>query len=213
MGPLACVHTLAHVYTVSAPSHVNSRRRALERCFEYGPRWPRPAGPRGRQDLERRCAGRGWLAGGGPPLPSVLGAGQLLGCRFLCEAVTGRNTALRGPSWAEPGCDGFPFAGWRLSFHQQCYKRKSTLVSILGKCLLLGRILEVPSGSPRHKLGSGPTGAWTPARTPRRLAGDSPQRGAPRSPGLVHGHLPGLQGPSCPPGRPCRGCPRPRGDT
>lgn len=170
----------------------------------------RPPGQAGPGETLR---GEGLAGRWGPSAPQHPGRGQLLGCRFLCEGVTGRNTALRGPSWAEPGCDGFPFAGWRLSFHQQCYKRKSTLVSILGKCWLLGRILEVPSGSPRHKLGSGPTGAWTPARTPWRLAGDSPQRGAPRSPGLVHGHLPGLQGPSCPPGRPCRGCPRPRGDT
>lgn len=207
MGPLACVHTLAHVYTVSAPSHVNSRRRAPERCFGYGPRWPRPAGPPGQAGPGETLRGEGLAGRWGPSAP------QRPGWRGSCSVTGSFVRGSRGgtqPSEAragrsgwtgeEPGCDGFPFAGWRLGFHQQCYKRKSTLVLIPEKCWLLGRILEVPSGSPRHKLGSGPTGAWAPARTPRRLAGDSPQRVAPRSPGLVHGHLPGLQGPSCPPG-------------
>lgn len=157
--------------------------------------------PQGRQDLERRCAGRGWLAGGGPRLPSILGGGAAARSRVTGYVVRGSRGGTQ-PSKAravrsrwtgeEPGCDGFPFAGWRLSFHQQCYKRKSTLVSIPGKCWLPGRILEVPSGSPRHKLGSGPTGAWAPARTPRRLAGDSPQsssepRAGPRAPSRAAG--------------------------
>lgn len=146
-GSPVCVHTLAHVYTVSAPSHVNSRRRAAGAAASgMGRGGLGLQAPQGRQDLERGCAGRGWLAGGGLRLPSILGGGVVLGQRgYTVRGVKARrNTALQGPSCAEPldreepGCDGFPFAGWRLSFHQQCYERKSTLVSIPGKCWLPG---------------------------------------------------------------------------
>lgn len=148
----------------------------------------------GRTWREAARGGAGWQVGA-LRSPASWVAGRLLGRGLHCEGVTGRNTALQGRSrWTgeEPGCDGFPFAGWRLSFHQQCYERKSTLVSIPGKCWLPGRILEVPSGSPRHKLGSGPTGAWAPAQTPRRLAGDSRQsssepRAGPRAPSRAAG--------------------------
>lgn len=187
------------MYTVSAPSHVNSRRRALERSFGHGPRWPWPAGPSGQAGPGERLRGEGLAGRWGPSAPQH--PGWRGGCWVAGYTVRGSQGGTP-PSKAravqsrwtgeEPGCDGFPFAGWRLSFHQQCYERKSTLVSIPGKCWLPGRILEVPSGSPRHKLGSGPTGAWAPAQTPRRLAGDSRQsssepRAGPRAPSRAAG--------------------------
>lgn len=87
--------------------------------------------PQGRQDLERGCAGRaGWQVGAllAPQHPGWRGGCWVAG---YTVRVTGRNTALQGPSCAEPldreepGCDGFPFAGWRLSFLNSVIKEKA----------------------------------------------------------------------------------------
>ena len=66
-GPPACVHTRAHVYTVSVLSHVNLR--VPERRLGYGPKWPRPAGPPGQAGLGEMLLGEGLAGRWGPSAP------------------------------------------------------------------------------------------------------------------------------------------------
>ena len=63
-----CTHACTCVH-IECPESCKLETRVPERCFGYGPKWPRPTGPPGQEGLGEMLRGEGLAGRWGPSAP------------------------------------------------------------------------------------------------------------------------------------------------